>query len=452
MSTLPGSESAKLRNAGYLWHGRAHPAPDKSPERLLIVSAEDVYIRDSHGRRFLDSVSGGWNVNLGYSANPIKEAMARQLKELPYFSSFRNLSNEPAEELARVLIEEWFAPEDMTRVYLTTGGADSIEVSLMIARQYWKVVGAPNRFKFLALERSYHGSHFGAASVSGIAGGRTAFEPLVPGCHFVTAPDMHRNPFDESDPERVTEICCRLLETEILTQGPDSVATFIAEPVMAAGGMIVPPASYWPRLREICDRYGILLIADEVVTGFGRTGFECGCRGWGVKPDIMAFAKPITGGYFPLGAVLLNRRIADAFERSPLEAGTFDHGYTYGGHPVGCAAAIAALDMMRKQRVWENARIRGEGLLDGLRKLKRKHRFIGDVRAKGLMAGVEIVAADNQTPMDGQTMRRILDRGLEAGVMFRARNSVVLMLPPLIIDDLQVEEILNALDAGLASI
>src|SRR6185312_2275425 len=208
----------------------------------------------------------------------------------------------------------------------------------------------------------------------------------------IPTPWTYRNPFDEENPQRLGELCARALEEEIRFQGADTVAAFIAEPVTSAGGLIVPPANFWPRVREICTKYGVLLIADEVITGFGRTGFECGSRGWNVKPDLMTTAKAITSGYFPLGATLINDRVAQIFESNKGGFGLIGHGYTYSGHPVGCAAGVAALKIARDRRVWENAAARGDELMAGLQRLHQKHAIVGEVRGKGLMARVELVA------------------------------------------------------------
>jgi putrescine aminotransferase len=450
---LDAGGSPDKRKSYYFWHPKAHPADMMAEPPRLIAKGEGIYITDRAGNRLLDGCAGLWNVNLGYSAEAIKEAIAAQLEILPYYSSFRGASNEPAEELARVLVEEWFAPEGMLRAFFTSGGSDSVETALRLARQYWKLKKASDRFKYISLRKAYHGTQFGGDSVSGGTNARRGYEPLLPGCFHIPAPYLYRNPFDEQDPERLGERCARMLEEEILFQGPDTVAAFIAEPVMGAGGMIVPPANFWPLVREVCDRHGVLLIADEVVTGFGRTGFECGTRAWGVKPDIMCMAKAITCGYFPLGAVLVNDKVADAFESHPEPSAVIAHGYTYSGHPVGCAAALAALAMTRTLRVWENAKVRGDQLAAGLQRLQQKHVLVGDVRSKGLMAGVEIVTdRKSKVPADKKMMGRIFEGAIAAGVMIRPMENNIILSPPLVVQEADVETILAGLDAGLSGV
>jgi putrescine---pyruvate transaminase len=436
----------------YFWHPKAHPTEMLNDPPRKIVGGEGVYVTDSEGVRLLDAVAGLWNVNLGYSAQPIKDAIADQLDALPYYSSFRGTTNEPAEQLARTLVEDWFAPEGMSRAFFSSGGSDAVETALRLARQYWKVSGAGERTKFIALRKGYHGTHFGGDSVSGGTILRRSYEPLLPGCFHIPAPYLYRNQLGAENEEQLSIACAKALEDEIVFQGPDTVAAFIAEPVMGAGGMIVPPASFWPRIREVCDRFGVLLIADEVVTGYGRTGFACGSRAWGVKPDIMCTAKAITCGYFPFGATLVNERIASAFESTDALAAMITHGYTYSGHPVGCAAALAALKMTSDLKVWENAATRGIQLWKGLQALQQKHALIGDIRAKGLMAGVELVSdRKSKSPADKKLMGAIYTKAAAAGVMVRTMENTIILSPPLIVEEAHVEAILAALDAALAA-
>lgn len=435
----------------YFWHPKDYP-PDAVANPPRMISAGDgLYVTDGEGNRLLDSTSGLWNVNLGHSVGAIKRAIAEQLDILPYYSAFRGYTNQPAELLSRKLIEEWFGKDGMARVFFTSGGSDSTETALRLARQYWKIEKQSDRYKYISLKKSYHGTHFGGDSISGGTSARRPYEPLLPGCFHVAEPFLYRNAFDEDNPERLGQRCARMLEEEIQFQGPDTVAAFIAEPVMGAGGLIVPPPNYWPLVREICDRYGVLFIADEVVTAFGRSGFECGSRGWNVKPDIMATAKAITNGYFPFGATLVNQRIADAFERGGDKAvGNIAHGYTYSGHPVGCAAAIATLDLTRELRVWENAKVRGEQLMTGLKKLFQRHSLVGDVRGKGLMACIEFVEdRKSKKAVTAKVMSRILDGMIKKGVIIRIRENTFIISPPLVVEPEHVDQIIDALDFAI---
>ncbi len=300
-------------NARRIWHPMAHPRDMQAHPPRIIMKGEGIHVTDIEGRSVLDAVGGLWNVTLGYSCDPIKQAIINQLAELPYYSGFRGVSTGPAIELAYELTE-WFKPEGMVRTFFTSGGSDSVETALRLARQYWKIKGERDRTKFIALKKGYHGTHFGGASVNGNANFRRNYEPLLPGVHHIPAPWTYRNPFNESDPAKLAQLCINALVDEIEFQGADTIAAFIMEPVLGAGGVIVPHQSFMGLVREICDRYGILLISDEVVTGFGRTGAWSGARLWNVKPDMMTIAKAVTSGYFPLGATMIGDKIAEVFE------------------------------------------------------------------------------------------------------------------------------------------
>ena len=438
-------------NARQIWHPMAHPAEMRSQPPRVIMKGQGAYVTDLEGRTVLDAVGGLWNVNLGYSCDPIKEAIAAQLDALPYYSGFRGTSTGPSIELAWELTQ-FFAPEGMARAFFTSGGSDSVETALRLARQYWKIRGQGDRTKFLALKKGYHGTHFGGASVNGNTNFRRNYEPLMPGVFHIPAPYAYRNPFDETDPGKLAALCARALEDEIAFQGGDTIAAFIMEPVLGAGGVIVPHESFMPRVREICDRHEILLIADEVVTGFGRTGAWSGSRLTGVKPDMMAIAKAITSGYFPLGATMIGEKVAEVFEADRTGFGSIGHGYTYSGHPVGCAAGVAALAETRRLKVHDNAAARGVELAEALEDLKRRHAVVGDIRYKGLMAAVELVSdRDGKKAADKGVMKRVSDAAYEAGVMLRVSGSNIILSPPLILSADQVRTIADALDAGLAA-
>ena len=438
-------------NARQIWHPMAHPAEMRSQPPRVIMKGQGAYVTDLEGRTVLDAVGGLWNVNLGYSCDPIKQAIAAQLDALPYYSGFRGTSTGPSIELAWELTQ-FFAPEGMARAFFTSGGSDSVETALRLARQYWKIRGQGDRTKFLALKKGYHGTHFGGASVNGNANFRRNYEPLMPGVFHIPAPYAYRNPFDETDPAKLAALCARALEDEIAFQGADTIAAFIMEPVLGAGGVIVPHESFMPRVREICDRHEILLIADEVVTGFGRTGAWSGSRLTGVKPDMMAIAKAITSGYFPLGATMIGEKVAEVFEADRTGFGSIGHGYTYSGHPVGCAAGVAALAETRRLKVHDNAAARGVELAEALEDLKRRHAVVGDIRCKGLMAAIELVSdRDGKKAADKGVMKRVSDAAYEAGVMLRVSGSNIILSPPLILSADQVRTIADALDAGLAA-
>jgi len=439
-------------NAKQIWHPMSHPNDMEADPPRVITRGEGVHVVDMDGNRLLDAVGGLWNVNLGYSCQPIKDAIARQLAELPYCTTFRGTTHPGAVELSHRLVE-MMAPERMKRAFFTAGGSDSVESALRLARQYWKVRGQGDRVKFISLKKGYHGTHFGAASVNGNPNFRRNYEPLLPGCFHIPSPFTYRNPFGESDPAKLGQLCAQMLEDEIVFQAADTVAAVIAEPVLGAGGVIVPPANFWPLMREICDRHGVLLIADEVVTAFGRTGAPFGSRGWGVIPDLVCIAKAITGGYFPLGAVMVGEKLETAFKSNKDALGSIGHGYTYSGHPVGCAAAIAALDAMAELDLAANAATEGGYLLARLQQLSERHAIVGNIRGKGLMLAVELVSdRQRKTPVGKDVMQRLAQKTAEAGVLIRTSGNVVILSPPLILERNHTDQIADALDTGLAAL
>lgn len=439
----------KAHNARSLWHPMTAPADSLANPPTIVTGGEGVRIRDVDGHEVVDGVGGLWNVNLGYSCQPVKDAIAAQLDRLPYYSIFRGTSNDCVIELAEML-RAFFAPDGLTRAFFTSGGSDSVETALRLARQYHKIRGQPGRVKFLSLKKGYHGTHFGGASVNGNANFRTQYEPLLPGCHHIPAPHTFRNPFDESDPAKLAALCLRALEDEIAFQGPDTIAAFIMEPVLGAGGVIVPHESFMPGVAALCRRHGILLIADEVITAFGRTGAWSGSRLWGVQPDFMCTAKAITNGYFPFGAVMIAEHVAEVFERDEIGRAAIGHGYTYSGHPVGAAAAIACLRETERLAVKDNAAARGAQLWAGLQALKDRHAIIGDVRGgRGLMLAIELVAdrATKAAP-DKALPGRVQKGAYAAGAMVRVSGPNIILSPPLILSDTDAQIILDALEAG----
>lgn len=438
-------------NARHLWHPMGHPGEAHQNAPKIIKGAEGVEITDIDGHSVVDAVGGLWCVNLGYSNDAIKQAISDQLWKLPYYSAFAGTSNPPAIE-ASYAVQEFFAEDGMVRAFFTSGGSDSVETALRLARQYHRLRGEPTRTKFLSLKKGYHGTHFGGASVNGNNRFRITYEPLLPGCFHLPSPYTYRNPFGAIDPELLAQKIAAAAVDEIEFQDPSTIAAFIMEPIQGAGGVIVPDASFMKLMREICDRYGILMISDEVITGFGRSGDWSGARHWGVKPDMMTCAKGITSGYFPVGATLLSEKVADVFENAGPE-GAIWHGYTYSAHPVGAAAVVACLSETLRLDTKTNAAARGTQLYDGVCRLAEKYDIIGDVRGgHGLMTGIEIVSdRDAKTPMDAATMKRIHQAAYEAGAMVRLGAHNILMSPPLTISEDEVNRILGALDVGFAA-
>ncbi len=447
------SNFLKENNARHMWHPMAHPAEMLATPPKIITGAAGVTLTDVDGHRVVDAVGGLWNVNLGYSCDPVKKAITDQLQQLAYYSSFRGTAVGPAIELSHMLAE-WFAPEGMVRSFFTSGGSDSVESALRLARQYHKIRRQSDRVKFLSLKKGYHGTHFGGASVNGNANFRRNYEPLLPGCFQIASPYTYRNPFNESDPAKLAQLCIQDLEDEIAFQGGDTIAAFIMEPVLGAGGVIPPHASFMPKVREICDRHGILLIADEVITAFGRTGAWTGSRLWGVKPDMMCLAKAITNGYFPFGGVLINGKIAEVFEadRTTLRQHR-PRLHLFGASCWRCCRTRLhpGDDPARRRRA--NAAARGDELHGRCRTPEGKAR----VRWRRPRQGADgrprtaypIEPKKHRPPRI--RCRRYSRPTYANGVMIRISGPTIILSPPLVITPAHVDEIIGAIDAGLTS-
>ncbi len=443
----------KEHNARSLWHPMAHPADSLANPPTIVTGASGVRIKDIDGHEVVDAVGGLWNVNLGFSCQPVKDAIAAQLDVLPYYSTFRGTTNDQVIQLAEEL-RDFFAPDGLSRAFFTSGGSDSVESALRLARQYHKVRGEPARVKYLSLKKGYHGTHFGGASVNGNANFRTAYEPLLAGCHHIPAPYTYRNPFNENDPERLAQLCLAALEDDIAFQGAGTIAAFIMEPILGAGGVIPPHKSFMPGVAEICRKNGILLIADEVITAFGRTGSWTGSRHWGVEPDMMCTAKAITNGYFPFGALMISERLVEVFEKDETGKAAIGHGYTYSGHPVGAAAALACLAETKRLDVPTNAAARGAQLYEGLLALQAKYALIGDVRGgHGLMSALELVSdRATKAAIDKKTIGTVQEVAYQSGAMVRVSGPNIILSPPLVLTEADVTQILDALDAGFAAV
>ena len=443
----------KANNARSLWHPMTAPADSRKNPPVIVTSAQGVRIRDIDGHETVDAVGGLWNVNLGYSAQSVKDAISAQLDRLPYYSTFRGTSNDQVIELAEEL-RSFFEPDGLTRAFFTSGGSDSVETALRLARQYHKIRGEAGRTKFLSLKKGYHGTHMGGASVNGNANFRSLYEPLLPGCFHLPAPYAYRNPFNESDPARLAQLCLQALEDEIAFQGAGTIAAMIMEPILGAGGVILPHASFMPGVADLFRKHGILLIADEVITAFGRTGAWTGSRLWGVKPDFACTAKAITNAYFPFGALMIAEGVAEVFEHDDTGRAAIGHGYTYSGHPVGAAAALATLAETRRLTLKDNAAARGTELFAGVQALMARYDCIGDVRGGlGLMTAIEMVSerATKAAPAKADPAR-VQAVTYREGAMVRVSGPNIILSPPLILTSDDVQVILRALDAGFRAL
>jgi len=434
----------------HVWFHATSPQALRSEGGLTVFTkGEGCYLTDEDGRRYLDGLSGGAFVtNVGHGRAEIADAMAAQARELAYVSPY-NFVAPPTVRLAQEVAA--LAPGDLDRVFFTSGGSEAVETALKIAKQYHWLGGDQKRTKVISRRGSYHGSTQYAMSISGASHdfNNRIFGPLVPGCIQVPHNNCYRCEYGLTRPS-CNILCASMIEKAILHEGPETVAAIIAEPIPAAASIYPAPDEYLPMLREIADKYGVLLIVDEVINGFGRTGTMFACEQWGVVPDIMTVAKGITSGYVPMGAAIASQRVVKRFEESTGREAGLNHVLSFGGHAVAAAAALKNIEIMKRENLVENSREMGAYLLDGLNEL-RKLPLVGDVRGRGLLAAVELVR-DKQTrepfrPQD-QMQGRITSYMRDAGVLVRTFQ-VVEFGPPLSAGRAEVDAIVAALESAI---
>ena len=426
-----------------------HPMTDPADRGRLtvLVRGRGVRLEDAEGRSYIDGLAGLWNVNLGHGREELVEAAAEQMRQLAFANTYSGYANAPALELAARL--ETLAYPGLKASFLATSGVDANEAAFKTARYYWRRQGQSSKVKIISLEHGYHGATIAGMSATGIPDYARMFGPRL--AEFVHVRSHYPYRCDFTRPgEGIGAAATRVLEETILHEGPDTVAAFLAEPVQGAGGVIVPPPDYFPRVREILDRHRVLLIADEIITGFGRTGEWFGLTHWGVGPDILTFAKGVTGAYLPLGGMMVSGPIARAIHEAPASE-RWAHSSTYAGHPVCCAVALRTLDVLeREQLVPRVARV-GRYLLDRLRTLEDLE-CVGEVRGLGLMAAVELVADRGTRAAFDPALRigaRITRHAQEAGLMLRTRGEVVTLAPPFVITEAEIDEMVAILRTAI---
>ncbi|MDP2323461.1 MAG: aspartate aminotransferase family protein [Gammaproteobacteria bacterium] len=404
----------------------------------VITRAKGVYIWEEDGHKILDGMSGLWCVNLGYGREELAEAGARQLRELPYYNSFFQCTHPPAIELARDLCE--LAPSSFNKVFFTNSGSEANDTIIRLVRYYWSLLGQPDKQIIIARRNGYHGSTVGAASLSGMPWMHAQAGLPIPNIMHIEQPYWF-GLGGELDPAEFGRQIAQQLATTIEEVGVGKVAAFIAEPVQGAGGAVIPPATYWPEIQKICDEYGILLVADEVITGIGRMGHWFGSEYFGIRPDLMPFAKGVTSGYQPLGGVMISDRVADVLVE---KGGEFYHGFTYSGHPVACAVASAALAVMRKEKLVEHVRDAVIPSFSSRLKKLADHPIVGEVRTAGLIGGIELVPRKNSRKRFAKDLKageRCRDFCIREGLVMRAVGDTMIVAPPFITTDAEMDEL-----------
>jgi adenosylmethionine-8-amino-7-oxononanoate aminotransferase len=413
-----------------------HPyLPSAAHERVVMTEGSGCRLRDIEGREYLDATGGLWLAQIGHGRAEVAEVAARQMERLEYFMSFWEFSNDRAIALAQRLVD--ISPESLTHVYFTSGGSEGNEAAIKMARYHHHRRGDTDRNWILARRNAYHGVGYGSGSATGFPVYHEGFGPMLPNVRHLTPPWAYRTElFGGEDP---ADFLLRELEAAIHEIGPEHIAAMIGEPIMGVAGMIVPPDDYWPRVRELLSAHGILLILDEVVTAYGRTGRWFAAQHFGVEPDIVVTAKGITSGYTPLGAVLISDAVAETIGADH----GFPMGFTYNGHPTACAVALANLEIIEREGLLDRARETGALLLDRLGEL-RDLPVVGEVRGVGMMLAVELVA-DKQThaPLDMAAAPQDVIRR-ETGVIVRECAHNIVLSPPLIMSEAEAGEVVDA--------
>ncbi|MDP6248034.1 MAG: aspartate aminotransferase family protein [SAR324 cluster bacterium] len=415
---------------------------------LVWVKGRGAILEDADGNEYLDGLAGLWNNTAGHGQQTLVDAATQQMSTLPYASGYTGSTNPRAIELAERLAEIMYPK--INHFFFTSGGGESSDSNFKMARYYWKLKGKPEKIKVISRQWGYHGVTLAAMSATGISSYWPMFEPRMPGFVHIPSPYPYRYQAPSGESQGIA--AANELEKAILREGPDSVAMFLAEPVQGAGGVIVPQEDYFPRIREICDQYEVLFVADEVITGFGRTGTMFGLQHWNVEPDMIQFAKGITSGYFPLGGI----GISDEIYQTMTESETaWMHAYTYSSHPVGCSVGLAMLDLIEKEDFTTQARDKGARLLTNLKDTLGDHPNVGDVRGLGMMCAVEIVK-DQSTGEEFDASEKIGPKvhqaGVQRGLFSRVRGDVYCLAPPIITSEQQLDQIVDILNDSIKEV
>lgn len=450
MNSAPLKDQA--RNSTTVWRAadtahHLHPFTDfrglaEEGGSRIITKAEGVWLEDSEGDRILDGMAGLWCVNVGYGRERLAKAAYDQMVELPYYNTFFKTATPASIELAEKLAE--LTPAGLNKVFYASSGSEANDTIARMVRRFWKLAGKPDRVNIISRVNGYHGSTMAAASLGGMQPMHELDGLPLPGFHHVRQP-YHYGEGGDLSPEDFGRAAAKALEEKILELGPETVAAFIGEPIQGAGGVVIPPASYWPEVQRICKQHDVLLIADEVICGFGRTGRWFGSELFDIRPDIMPMAKGLTSGYQPLSAVMVGDRVAEVLWE---KGGEFSHGFTYSGHPVACAVALENIAIMEEENLVERVREDAGPYLQERLATLADHPLVGEVRGIGLLGAVELVA-DKQShgrfSPEGRAGTLCRDHCVKQNVVSRAVRDIMVVSPPLIITRAEIDEMVARL-------
>jgi len=416
---------------------------------MVLTRGEGVYVLDAHGHRYLEGMAGLWCANLGFSEERLVAAAREQMSRLPTYHMFGGKSHGPAIALAERLLA--LAPVPMSKVLFTSSGSEANDTAIKLVRYYHHAIGRPDKHKIISRVRAYHGATLACASLSGLPHVHRDFGLPLQGFLHTECPHHYRYALPGESEEAFATRLAAELERLILSEGPDTVAAFIAEPIMGAGGVIMPPAGYFERIQAVLEKYDVLLIADEVITGFGRTGEMFGCTSTGMRPDLITVAKGLSAGYMPIGGVLISEPIYRAMLEQSRKIGTFGHGFTYSGHPVCAAVALRALEIYQEDRLLEHVRALAPHFAARILALA-VHPLVGHSRAAGLLGAIELMAdPERRVPFDPalKVGARVVEHALDYGVILRPLGDVLSFCPPLIISAAETDFLFDAVTRAL---
>lgn len=443
------SHAAEM-DARFHFHPYTNPRQVERDGALVIVRGRGVHVTDERGKDYIEGMAGLWCAALGFSESRLVEAAHKQMQVLPYYHTFSGKVSGPVTELVEKMMD--WSPVPMARVLFANSGSESNDTAFKLVRYYHNAIGKPQKKKIIARDKGYHGVTLAAASLSGLPAMHKHFDLPLPDVVRVSCPHPYQFAAPDESPEAFAQRLARELEETILREGPETVGAFIAEPVQGAGGVIVPPPGYFDLIQPILRKYDILLIADEVISGFGRLGEKFGSSIYGLQPDFVTVAKMLTSAYVPMSALYVSERVYQAVADASATVGVFGHGYTYGGHPVACAVALEALRIYESDDVIGHVRRVAPRLQNGLRKYLG-HPFVGDVRGMGLIAGIELAAdpAKRQPfPPERGVGAYLVKRAQEHGLILRTMaGDIIAFSPPLIISDTEIDDLLERFDRAL---